>query len=290
MSSTAGAQQGSGSIPISVIVMTKNEETVLPHTLQSIRDFDQIFIVDSHSEDGTCEIAKSMQAEVVQFTWNGQYPKKKEWSLKNLPFRNDWILYLDADELVTANLAAELRALFSHGEPRYAAYDVELNYYFLGRMLRHGHKVSKRVLAHRDRISWPQINDLDVANMWEVEGHYQPIIHGDVGKLSGRLEHNDRDPLYDYFARHNRYSDWEAHLLNNQELATRVQGVRSQQGRRYANIPFKHMAFFIYSFIVRRGFLDGAPGFHYALAHSFYFWQITVKRAELRIKEVELFN
>jgi glycosyltransferase involved in cell wall biosynthesis len=267
-------------IPVSVIVMTKNEERVIRHTLQSVQDFAQVFVVDSHSSDATCEISKGFDVEVVQFTWDGGYPKKKEWCLVNLPFAHDWVLYLDADELVTPALVEELRSLLSPTgpAPQHAAYDVELDYYFLGRMLRHGHRVTKRVLARRDRLSWPRIDDLGVANMWEVEGHYQPIVAGSVGRLRGRLEHNDRDPLFDYFARHNRYSDWEAHLLDRAEEAQHVQGVRSRRGRRYARLPFKPAAFFTYSFLLRRGFLDGRAGFHYAVAHSFYFWQIGVKR------------
>jgi glycosyltransferase involved in cell wall biosynthesis len=267
-------------IPVSVIIMTKNEERVLQHTLNSVTDFDQVFVVDSHSTDATGEIAKQMQAEVVQFTWNGKYPKKKEWSLLNLPFRNDWVLYLDADEMVTPRLAAELRALLADVTP-HSAFDVDLDYFFLGRLLKHGHKVSKRVLLRRDRATWPHIDDLGVANMWEVEGHYQPVIDGTVGHLVGRLEHNDLDPLYDYFARHNRYSDWEAHLLVRRELSDSVKGARSTRGRRYASLPFKPAAFFIYSYIARRGFLDGRAGFNYAIAHAFYFWQIKLKQYEV---------
>ena len=270
-------------IPVSVIIMTKNEERVLAHTLQSVSEFDQVFVVDSLSEDRTCTIAKEMNAEVVQFTWNGQYPKKKEWSLLELSFRNDWVLYLDADELVTPSLAEELKLLMSTGT-QHAGFDVELDYYFLGTLLKHGHKVTKRVLLNRKAVTWPHIDDLGVTNMWEVEGHYQPLIGGSVGRLVGRLEHNDRDPLYDYFARHNRYSDWEAHLLRNQDVAEDVNGVRSRRGRRYANIPFKPVAFFAYSYFARRGILDGRAGFDYAIAHAFYFWQIKLKQRELSLR------
>lgn len=270
-----------GTIPVSVIIMTKNEERVLPHTLASVAEFDQVFVVDSHSDDATHRIADEAGAEVVLFTWDGRYPKKKEWCLLNLPFKNDWVLYLDADELVTPELAAELLALFERGEPQHAAYDVELDYWFLGRKLRHGHKVTKRVLARQDRMTWPHVNDLDVATMWEVEGHYQPVIDGTIGRLRGTLEHNDRDPLFDYFARHNRYSDWEAHLLTHRGVASSVQDARSRRGRRYARVPFKPMAFFVYAYVARLGFLDGRAGFHYATAHAFYFWQILLKHHEM---------
>jgi glycosyltransferase involved in cell wall biosynthesis len=86
------------SIPCSVIVLTKNEEQNIRKCLNSVAAFDQVFVVDSSSTDKTCEIAQELGASVVQFNWNGKYPKKKGWSLENLPFRHDWILYVDADE------------------------------------------------------------------------------------------------------------------------------------------------------------------------------------------------
>ena len=270
-----------GSIPISVMIMTLNEERVLEHTLQSVAAFAQVFVVDSHSTDRTLEIADQYNCEVVQFTWDGGYPKKKEWALLNLDYRYDWILYLDADEMVTTRLANELADLMKQ-PPEHAAYDVELDYWFLGKMLRYGHRVTKRVLLNRHRAAWPHVDDLGVKNMWEVEGHYQPTINGSIGRLVGRLHHNDRDPLFDYFARHNRYSDWEAHLAESAVRSKSVQGSRTERGKRYARVPFKPLAFFFYSFVARRGFLDGKAGFHYAVAHAFYFWQIGIKRVELQ--------
>jgi glycosyltransferase involved in cell wall biosynthesis len=266
--------------------MTKNEELALRATLESVRDFAEVFVVDSHSTDHTCDIAEEMGARIVQFTWSGGYPRKKEWSLAELPISQDWVLYLDADELVSPGLATQVRAITSLPS-QHSAYDVELDYYFLGQRLRHGHRVTKRVLLRRDATSWPRPDDLGATTMWEVEGHYQPTIAGTVGRLSGRLEHRDPDPLYDYFARHNRYSDWEAHLLCREELAIQVQSIRSNRGRRYARLPFKPLAFFLYSFVGRRGFLDGRAGFHYAVAHAFYFWQINIKHQEFTRRETD---
>nr|WP_269329371.1 glycosyltransferase family 2 protein [Kineosporia babensis] len=263
--------------------MTINEERVLEHTLRSVLPFGQVFVADSHSTDRTLAIAEQYDCEVVQFTWDGGYPKKKEWALLTLPFKFDWVLYLDADEMVTPELAMELASLMQR--PEHVAYDVELDYWFMGRMLRHGHRVTKRVLLDRTRAAWPHVDDLGVKNMWEVEGHYQPTINGSIGRLNGTLHHNDRDPLFDYFARHNRYSDWEAHLAERDALATSVQDSRTKRGKRYAKLPFKPLVFFLYSYVARRGFLDGKAGFHYAVAHAFYFWQIGVKRTEISLTE-----
>jgi glycosyltransferase involved in cell wall biosynthesis len=271
---------GGPRLPVSVIIMTKNEQRVLPHTLASVTDFDQVFVVDSQSTDSTRQIAEDHGAAVVTFTWDGAYPKKKEWCLLNLSFAHDWVLYLDADEVVTPGLSDEIRSLVCGGGSIVeSAFDVELDYYFLGRRLRHGYKVTKRVLLRRRDIEWPRVDDLGVTNMWEVEGHYQPTVHGAVGRLRSRLEHHDRDPLYDYFARHNRYSDWEAAMRRN--AAGAGPAGRSAKGRIWSRVPFKPLAFFLYAFVAKAGFRDGSAGFHYALANSFYYWQIRLKEREL---------
>ena len=268
-------------IPASVVIMTKNEERAIRATLESVSDFAEVFVVDSHSTDRTCEIASEFDVTIAQFTWDGGYPRKKEWCLDHLPFSHDWILYLDADEIVPSTLALEIRHALNANSPGVSGYDVELDYYFLGRRLRFGHRVTKRVLLRRQATTWPRPDDAAVPTMWEVEGHYQPVVDGRIEQFRSRLEHRDPDPLYDYFARHNRYSDWEAHLLTNPEVASSVRTMRTARGRRYASVPFKPLAFFLYSFLVRRGFLDGRAGFHYAVAHAFYFWQIGVKRLDL---------
>ncbi|MEM9949875.1 MAG: glycosyltransferase, partial [Cyanobacteria bacterium P01_D01_bin.36] len=82
----------SSSIPVTVLIPAKNEEENLPACLASLAQADEIFVVDSHSEDRSVEIAEGLGAKVVQFDFNGRWPKKKNWSLDNLPFRNEWVL------------------------------------------------------------------------------------------------------------------------------------------------------------------------------------------------------
>src|SRR5688500_10422767 len=97
-------------IPVSAIVMTKDEEANIARCLDALAPFDEVFVVDSGSTDRTCEIATAKGAEVVQFEWSGGYPKKKQWCLESLPFRHEWALYVDADEFVTPELASEIEA------------------------------------------------------------------------------------------------------------------------------------------------------------------------------------
>lgn len=270
-------------IPVTAVVLTKNEELVIERTLRSLSHFDQVIVVDSHSADETRAISIACGAEVVDFSWNRHYPKKKQWSLQHDTVRNDWVLFVDADEYPTPELVRSISTEMANSRcEHYGAYDLKLRYSFAGRSLKHGHRVVKRALVHRHRSRFPEVDDLNVSTMWEVEGHYQPIVQGAVGALAGNLCHEDVDPLYDYFSRHNRYSDWEAHLLVNKTLQRQVRGVRSAGGRLFDRVPFKPIAFFLYSYLVRCGFLDGRPGFDYAVALSFYYWQIELKRRELQ--------
>jgi glycosyltransferase involved in cell wall biosynthesis len=266
-------------IPVSVVVMTKNEEANIAACLSTLQDFAEVFVVDSRSTDETPSLAQALGARVVEFDWNGRYPKKKQWALENLPFSHDWVLYLDADEAIPTELADEIRDELQSG-PRHAGYFVELDYRFLGRTLRHGQHVRKLILFDRACGHFAEYDDLDATNMWEVEGHYQPRVDGSVGELKTSLVHDDHDSLFHYFERHNRYSDWEA--------VVRAKGSPTNGTQRWPRpkavfnaLPFKPLAFFFHSYVIRLGFLDGRSGFHYALAKAFYYWQIRVKQIEL---------
>lgn len=269
-------------LPASVIVMTKDEEANIAKCLCSVRDFDEIFVVDSGSRDRTCAIAAEMGATVVDFRWNGRYPKKKQWCLDELPFRHDWVLYVDADEEVTPELTEEIGRVLA-GPPPHAGYFVGYDYVFLGHVLHHGHRVYKLVLLNRHKARFPERDDLDVANMWEVEGHYQPQVEGTTGVLRRRMRHDDHATLYHYFERHNRYSDWEATLRARGTLLREAEA--QPTGRRalkaiFARMPVKGLVAFLHSFVLKGGFLDGRAGFHYAIARGFYYWQIGIKSRE----------
>jgi glycosyltransferase involved in cell wall biosynthesis len=272
-----------GSLPVTVLILTKNEELAIESCIKSVQSFHQVIVVDSGSTDNTKIIAESYGAQTVDFTWNRKYPKKKQWSMELSVIQNDWVLFLDADEIVSKELVEEINnELMSQNDENIVAFEIPILYSFMGKFLNHGHKVKKISLVNRKYCNFPVLNDLHVANMWEVEGHYQPIYQGRLGKLSSSLKHLDPDPLYDYFARHNRYSDWESELAVDLNLSLSVLDSRSRQGKFFNRLPFKPIIFFIYSYFIRRGLLDGRAGFNYAVALSFYYWQISIKTSERR--------
>ena len=252
--------------------------------MEALNGVDQIIVIDSFSLDSTPQIVKSHGVDLVSFTWNGKCPKKKQWALELTEIRNDWVLFLDADEIISKDLLGEIKAFLEMKDlDKYGAGIISLDYVFLGRQLKHGHKVKKISVLNRKFSYFPEVDDLDVKNMWEVEGHYQPIVTKEVYKFKERITHLDPDLLFDYFSRHNRYSDWEAYLLVNPSAKKTVANMRSKQGQLFDRISFKPLVFFVYSFFVRSGWRDGKAGFNYAVALSFYYWQIHIKYLEHKV-------
>lgn len=269
-------------LPISVLVQTKNEEASIALCLESLSDFDEVIVIDSNSSDATKQICSNMGVAVVNFFWNGRYPKKKQWQLTHVDTRHNWVLFLDADESPTEEFIQALRSQVVDSQARdVAAYDVELDYVFAGRQLRYGHRVVKRALVHRHRVNFPVMDDLEAPGMGELEGHYQPEVSGRVVRLNGRILHDDRDPVRTWFDRHNKYSDWEAFLRTRPQVKEAARQRRSLQGQIFDAMPLKPLVFFLYSYVVRGGFLDGRAGLDYALALSNYYWQISLKVREL---------
>ena len=267
-------------LPITCVILTKNEEKAILDCLNSVDFCEQIIVVDSNSTDMTSQIATDFGAQVIKFTWNGAYPKKKQWALQHEAVCNDWVLLLDADERVSTTLKHEIKELFDSALISHSAFDVEIAYLFTNKLLRHGHKVRKKILLNRRVCKFPELNDLSVGNMWEVEGHYQPNVLGSSGFLQAKLLHSDPDPLFDYFSRHNRYSDWEVHLRNNDDDRRIVRKAKSSQGRLFDVMPGKPVIFFFYSYFFKFGFMDGKAGLNYALSLAYYYWQVSVKVEE----------
>jgi glycosyltransferase involved in cell wall biosynthesis len=271
-------------IPATAVVLTRDEAPNIGACLAPVVGrFRRVVVVDSHSRDGTAEIAAAAGADVVPFSWDGGYPKKKQRALDGLGPDERWAFLLDADERATPELLDEMEALFRAG-PRRAAYWVEARPVFLGRALRFGRRHRKISLLDRTRARFPVVDDLDVPEMWEVEGHYQPVVDGGVGRLRSAMLHADAKPLDAWFDRHERYAAWEAALARD--------GRRDRLGawegpaRRLAlaasrRVPARPLAAFADSYLLRLGFLDGSAGLHWALARAFHCWRVEVRRRAL---------
>ena len=123
------------SLPVSVIIPVRNEERNLPRCLESVCGAGEIYVIDSDSTDETVDIARSFGAKVAQFQYRGGWPKKRQWAMNTLSLAYDWILLLDANEILTPALAEEIRPAMRN--PYCDGYYVALRMNFLGRVLRH---------------------------------------------------------------------------------------------------------------------------------------------------------
>ena len=132
-------------IPITVIVPVKNEALNLPDCLDKLQRFSQIMVIDSGSTDATPEIAIQYGAELYQFNWNGKFPKKRNWTLKNINIHNEWVMFIDADEFVTEAFVDEVALKIK--APHYNGFTIQFENYFMGKKLRYGYGFKKNVFT-----------------------------------------------------------------------------------------------------------------------------------------------
>ncbi|MGK7877852.1 MAG: glycosyltransferase family 2 protein [Xenococcaceae cyanobacterium] len=281
-------------IPVSVLIPTKNEELNLPACLESVARADEIFVVDSQSSDRSVEIAESYGAKVVQFHFNGHWPKKKNWSLDNLAFSNEWVLIVDCDERIPPELWDEIATAIKN--PNYNGYYLNRKVFFLGKWIRYGGRYpdwNLRLFRHKQG-RYENLKTEDIPNTGDNEVHEHVILQGQVGYLKHDILHIDFRDLYHWLERHNRYSNWEArvyyNLLKGKDdsgtIGANVFGDAVQRKRFlkkiWVRLPFKPTLRFILFYFIRLGFLDGRAGYIYARLMSQYEYQIGVKLYELR--------
>ena len=286
--------QPQSKIPVSVLIPAKNEELNLPACLDSVAAADEIFIVDSQSEDRSIEIGEQFGANVVQFNFNGSWPKKKNWSLENLPFRNEWVLIVDCDERITPELWAEIDRVIK--EDQYDGCYLNRKVFFLGKWIRFGGKYpdwNLRLFKHK-LGRYENLSTEDIPNTGDNEVHEHVVLNGKVGYLKEDMLHIDFRDIYQWLARHNRYSNWEArvyyNLLTGKDdsgtIGANLFGDAVQRKRFlkkiWVRLPFKPLLRFILFYFIRLGFLDGTPGYIYGRLLSQYEYQIGVKLYELR--------
>src|ERR1700741_3111937 len=111
-------------LPITVIVAARNEAHNLSRCMESLRCAGEVYVIDSQSTDGTEQIAKSYGAHVVQFHYQGGWPKKRQWAMESLPLAHNWMFLVDADEALTPELAQEILSVIQ--SPRYDGYYIAL--------------------------------------------------------------------------------------------------------------------------------------------------------------------
>src|SRR5579872_7455395 len=186
-----------GKLSVSAIVAARNEENNLPRCLESLRDVGEVYVVDSGSSDATPEIARSFGATVVQFHYQGGWPKKRQWAMDTLPLAFDWVFLVDADEALTPELVEEIRRAIQN--PDCNGYYISLRMYFLGRLLRHGGAgFWKLSLFRRGKGGYEcRLKDQD-PSMADMEIHEHVVVEGETARLRNPLAHCNVESLSRY--------------------------------------------------------------------------------------------
>jgi glycosyltransferase involved in cell wall biosynthesis len=275
-------------VPVSVVVPIKNEAENLPRCLGSVQWADEIFVVDSQSTDGSIDLAEKLGGKVVQFQFNGTWPKKKNWALENLPFKHEWVFILDADEVLPPEAADEIaKAIVDPGA--IAGYWINRYFMFLGRRLRHAYYPNWNLRLFKHSLGrYEKLTTAETAS-GDNEVHEHVIVQGPTGRLKCEIEHHAFPSVEVFIEKHNRYSNWEARVAADEflqkgpgELSAAPVERRRQLKKLSQRLPFRPLMRFLYIYIWQKGFLDGRYGYYFARLHAIYEFLSVAKTYELR--------
>lgn len=269
---------------VSILILTLNEQINLGACLDSVMWCDDVIVLDSNSVDGTVAIALERGARVVQRPFDN-WAAHQNWALANIDFRHPWVFYLDADERMTEELRREILSISDNASEPAVAYYCGRRNYFMGRWIKHAMppgmimRFFKPSLVRFERLVNPT-----------------PVINGPHGYLRHHfLHYNFSKGLSEWFDKHNKYSALEAlegmKLLNGsaQSGASLVSGDSATRRKALKNLSFRlpcrSLLKFFYLYFIKRGFLDGPPGFTYCVLQSIYEYMIALKMKELQRRE-----
>ncbi len=270
---------------LTVIILTKNEALHIGRAVASVRGIaNRVLVIDSGSTDNTVTLAQDAGARVLHHRWIN-YATQFNWALDQIAGEPGWIMRLDADEIVTPTLAAQI----AQGLPDVAGIYVGRHMHFLGQRVRYGGLFPIRVLrlfrngAGRCEDRW-------------MDEHI--IADGPTADLTGAVVDDNLNPLDWWIAKHNSYATREAvDVLNHefrflpQQTIARLQGGTQAQVKRwikehlYARLPggLRAGLYFFYRYMLRLGFLDGAQGRSFHVLQGFWYrYLVDAKLAGVR--------
>lgn len=277
-------------IPVSILILTKNEESDLPGCLETVAWADDVHVYDSFSEDGTTEIARKRGARLTQRRFD-DWSTHQNWGLQNIPFKHPWVLYIDADERVSPGLMDSIARALAQPGP-HVAFRVHRRDFFMGRWLKHVQSSPYYLrLFQPDKMRYERlVNPVSVPD-------------GPAGDVDGFLDHYPFSKgISHWLNRHNSYSTFEARQIvenrtenrkSRAEISLRAALLsrdfherRFHQKELFYRLPGRPLIKFLVLYVLKRGFLDGTPGLTYAALQSIYEYMIVLKTRELEHKPV----
>lgn len=264
-------------LPISVIILTFNEEKNIRKAIESVRGWAQeVFLVDSFSTDRTIDIAREFGAKVVQNPWKN-YASQFNWALENLPVSTEWVMRLDADEKLLPELREELDRTLSGLASEVSGLYVKRRVYFMGRWIKRGGYYPTWLL----RI-WRR-GQGRCEERW-MDEHIK-LEKGKALFLQNDIVDDNRNNLHWWINKHNSYATREAidilnmkyHFLQYDEIPASVTGTQDQRKRWlknvYTRLPLflRPLLYFLYRYVIKCGFLDGKEGLIWHFLQGFWY-------------------
>lgn len=253
-------------IDLSVIILTYNEELHIRRCLENVLTVaQQVFVVDSYSNDRTVEIARELGAQVYQHQWPGNQALQFNWALDQLPLSSSWVLRLDADEFLTSELKNEMKEKLPTLSEEISAVVLPLGRMFQGRLLKHG-----------------IVNGVKIVRLFRLgKARYEQrlmdehllVTQGRTVSFQHKFIDDNRQPIQHFITKHNGYSIKEAIMLLDAEyhfLETNVADgyceevkKKRKEKTKYGQMPLFWRAFgyFCFRYFVKFGCLDGKEGF-----------------------------
>ena len=266
---------------ITVIIQAKNEEKNIRAALASCTFAQQVFIIDNFSTDQTASIVRGFaNTHLTQREFDG-YATQKNWALAHLPISTEWILFLDADEVIPRSLSEELTRIACDPSSADCWY-VNRRFYFLGRWIKHGGWYPSWHLRffRRGEAVYEQRN---------IDEHMIP--HGTVGYLENDLSHEDMNGLERWIDKHNTYSSFHAKEIfskNRSGFTGNLLSTHPVERKRalkifFYRLPFRPLLRFFVMYVIQGGFLDGYQGFIFCALRAIQEFHINIKLKELKI-------
>jgi glycosyltransferase involved in cell wall biosynthesis len=281
---------------IAVVILAFNESLHLPRALEHIRVFArEIFVIDSYSTDDTVSLAKAGGAQVLQHPFQN-YARQFEWALENAPITSDWVMRLDADEIIEADLAEEIIAKLPALPPDVTGINLNRKTIFQGKFIRWGGRYPLTLL----RI-WRR-GKARIEDRWMDEHMY--LTEGRTVTFRGGFSDHNLYDLTFFTAKHNSYASREAldalnqrlHLFEPQVALASASTAKQARVKRflkesiYNRLPFEVSAtlFFLYRYVLQLGFLDGRAGLTYHVLQGFWYRFLVgakLRELELAVKQ-----
>ena len=275
-------------LPITVLIMARNEEANIKFAINSvIDDFDQVIVVDSFSEDNTVLICRQYRGvELYQNKFEG-WAEQRNWMLKNCNIRNEIVFFLDADEYLESNFIKELRGIIER-KVEFSEIILREKFIFLGKHIKyaHAHPPVKRIFKKSSLCFFSEYSG--------APREYGIAPKGKAIALDARFIHFDRNPINNWINKHIRYSDAEAavYLLKkgkqhkfNRALLIRTNIKLFTRNHIWDNLPLliRPFLYFVYRYFLLLGFLDGKEGLILCYLQAFWYQSmIDIKIIELR--------